>query len=200
MRLPSNPGFILIVLFVSACASSATSEAVATPTSGGNPAQISPSTQPSATADQAPVADLTPSTECINPPMNLLTLASQSDPVTCYGGSSLTVDAYLTGAGEIDGPCLYVEPVWLGGCGSFVALYPVLGRTKFSPSLFAAIDPASRRMLDGRLDRNVRVVGHYDDPAAPLCHPRGEAPHPGSDWINACRATFVLTSIELLAP
>ena len=119
----------------------------------------------------------------------------------------------MTGV-EIDGPCQYVEPAWLGDCGSFVELYPVLDRSKFSPSLFAAIDPASSNVdpatggvLEALFGRNVRVAGHYDDPAAPLCHPTGgfsgipaETPHPGSDWVNGCRATFVLTSIVLLAP
>ena len=198
MRLQSIPGVVLISLLVSSCGSAATSQVVATPTPREIVVPPSPGTQPSATADR------TPSAECVNPPADVLALAYQSDPVTCYRNASLTVDAYLTGAGEIDGPCQDVEPAWLGDCGSFVALYPVLDRSKFSPSLLAANDPSIGKVLEALLDREVRVTGHYDDPAARLCHPTGgtpaETPHPGSDWVDACRATFVLTSIMLLAP
>ncbi len=226
MRPLSIPGVVFIILAVSACGSSVPNQTVAAPTPGAS-AGLSPTAQPIATAQASiglpstsaiptpsltaitspSMPDRTRSAECVNPSADVLTLAYQSDPVACYGNASLTVDAYLTGGGAIDGPCLYVEPAWLGNCGSFVALDPVLDRSKFSPSLFAAVDPATGGVLEALLGRNVRVAGHYDDPAARLCHPTGgfngtpaETPHPGSTWVNACRATFVLTSIVLSAP
>ena len=68
---------------------------------------------PSPTATPTTPTDRTPSADCINPPVDVVTLVYQSDPVACYGGASLTVDAYLVVVrGSIDGPCTAIEPAW----------------------------------------------------------------------------------------
>ena len=155
----------------------------------------------------------TPSAECINPPVDVLTLAYQSDPLACYGDAPLTVEAYLTGVGVIDGPCIDVEPAWLA-CGSWVDL-GVVRKTATTPSItlayvsiydpfFAAIDPAAEPR-DQFMGSNVRVTGHFDDPAARTCRYAAGSGWPNaeftaSDLISSCRQLLVLTTIVPLAP
>jgi hypothetical protein len=174
----------------------------------------SPSTMPSPTAIPTPsAAERTPSSECINPPVDVLTLVYQSDPVACYGNAPLTVDAYLSGVGAIDGPCLYVEPAWLA-CDSWVSLDVVrktatttsiiLAYVTTSNPLLAAIHPTAEPR-DQFMDRNVRVTGHFDDPAAQTCRYAAgsgwpDAEFTASDLISSCRRTFVVTQVMPLAP
>ncbi|MEX2522359.1 MAG: hypothetical protein WD736_06350 [Chloroflexota bacterium] len=149
----------------------------------------------------APWPDLR-SSDCVNPPVDIVTLIFQSDSVACYGNESLTVDATLMGGpGAIDGPCVDIEPAWLG-CDSSVALAPIHDRNKFSPWLLVAVDPASGIGTDELIDTNVRVTGHYDDPAAQTCRfDETYVPPPTDvDWIEGCRSTFVVASIEPLTP
>jgi hypothetical protein len=165
---------------------------------------------PSPTALPTP-SDRTPSPECIHPPVDVLTLAYQSDPVACYGNTPLTVDGYLTSPGVIDGPCAFVEPAWLS-CNSWVELdvvrttaattsiilaYVSTGNTSYP--FFAAIQPTAGPR-DQFMDRNVRVTGHFDDPAARTCRfvagsGFSDAPNPATDLISSCRRIFVVTTI-----
>lgn len=175
------------------------SPSAATPTaSSGSPAMTVPPTP----------SDRTPSAECVNPPVDVLTLAYQSDPVACYGDAPLIVDAYLTQVGVIDGPCLDVEPAWLA-CGAWVEL-DVVRKTATTPSntlayvsifnpLFAAIDPTAGPG-DQFMGSNVRVTGHFDDPAALNCRYTAGSGWPtadftASDLISSCRGLFVITKI-----
>ncbi|MGH2392955.1 MAG: hypothetical protein ACRDGH_05585 [Candidatus Limnocylindria bacterium] len=142
------------------------------------------------------------SAACVNPPIDLVTLIFQTDSVACYGNEALTFDAILMGGpGAIDGPCVSIEPAWLG-CDSAVGLVPTQDRNKFSPWLLVAVDPASGVATGELIDTNVRVTGHYDDPAAQTCRFDGTyVPAPTEvDWVATCRSTFVVTSIEPLEP
>jgi hypothetical protein len=165
---------------------------------------------PSPTALPTP-SDRTPSPECINPPVDVLTLAYQSDPVACYGNTPLTIDAYLTSPGVIDGPCAFVDPAWLS-CNAWVEL-DVVRQTAATTSnilayvstgnpsypFLAAIQPTAGQR-DQFMDRNVRVTGHFDDPAARTCRfvagsGFSDAPNPASDLLSSCRRIFVVTTI-----
>ena len=159
-------------------------------------------------------AERTPSSECINPPVDLLTLVYQSDPVACYANGPLTVDAYLTGVGAIDGPCLFIEPAWFA-CDAWVALEGVR-KTATTTSIilaatsgpgyyafFAAVHPTLG--TDVLRDRNVRVTGHFDDPAAQTCQQTelvggAETLAPAAEMIEACRRIFVVTQVVPLEP
>jgi hypothetical protein len=204
---------LVVVLMLVGCGSvvvSTFTEVATESPSAATPTASPPS--PTPTAPPTP-SDRTPSAECINPPADVLTLAYQSDPVACYGDAALTVDAYLTGGGAIDGPCIYVEPAWFA-CGSWVDLV-VVRKTATTPSIilayvsiyspfFATIDPAAEPM-DQFMGSNVRVTGHFDDPAALTCRYTAGSGWPtaeftASDLISSCRGLFVITTIVPLGP
>lgn len=153
--------------------------------------------------------DRTPSTECINPPVDLLTLINQTDPVACYGDTELTVEAEPVVIGAID--CAGVEPAWFG-CGAWVALQPVVvGRQSTGfllaattgppglPWMFATIHPETALSSMDILGERLHITGHYDDPAAQTCvetaAPFGEPSDP-ADVIAGCRNLFVMTAFE----
>jgi hypothetical protein len=207
------PPVLFMLLMLAGCGSVVVSTFIEVATespSAATPTVTASSSSPTALPTPS---DRTPSAECINPPVDVLTLTYQSDPVACYGDAPLTVDAYLTGVGAIDGPCLDVEPAWLA-CGSWVDL-EVVRQTATKPSivlayvsiydpLFAAIDPAAEPR-DQFMGSNVRVTGHFDDPAALTCRYTAGSGWPtaeftASDLISGCRALFVITQIVPLAP
>lgn len=206
---------LIILIMLAACgnvvvstftvvATESPSAATATPTASSPP--------PPPAAPPTP-SDRTPSAECINPPVDVLTLAYQSDPVACYGDAPLIVDAYLTGVGVIDGPCLAVEPAWLA-CGSWFAL-EVVRKAATAPSIilayvsiyspfFAAIDPIAEPR-DQFMESNVRVTGHFDDHAAGTCRFTAGSGWPNAEFtaaglISSCRRLFVITTVVPLAP
>jgi hypothetical protein len=201
---------LVILLMLAACGNVVVSTFIVVATE--SPSAITPTltaSSPPATPTAPPTpSDRTPSAECINPLVDVLTLAYQSDPVACYGDAPLTVDAYLTGVGVIDGPCLYVEPAWLA-CGSWVEL-DVVRKTATTPSIilayvsiyspfFATIDPTAEPR-DQFMGSNVRVTGHFDDPTARTCRYTAESGWPtaeftASDLISGCRQLFVITTI-----
>lgn len=186
---------VALVLIVSACTVASTPTPQATP---------SPTTAPTTNPDR------TPSAECFNPPPDILALINQTDPVACYGGAALTVGAHvfvLGGAIHCPGG---LQPAWFS-CESWIQLEP-LGETAEAPFLlaalqgpfmFAALDPASglkRNNLAILAKFNALITGHYDDPAAQLCHitawPVGAgAPPAASEVIDGCRGTFVVTTV-----
>ena len=204
---------LFILMMLAACGNVVVSTFIVVATDSPSGATPTPTaSSPSPTAPPTP-SDRTPSAECINPPVDVLTLAYQSDPVACYGNAPLTVDAYLTGFGVIDGPCLDVEPAWLA-CSSWVEL-DVVHKTATTPSVmlayvsiynpfFAAIDPTAEPR-DQFMGANVRVTGHFDDPAARTCRYTAGSGWPNaeftaSDLISGCRGLFVITTIVPLAP
>lgn len=148
---------------------------------------------PSPTASVGPSAEASPSATpaafCVDPPLDLALLI-RADPVTCFGNASLTVDGELI-AGVADCPGT-VEPVWLSCPQTFLGL---IGETRKLgvPMLTVAVDPASGLSLADP-NTNVRVTGHFDDPAAQTC------PVAGPITIENCRTTFVITDVVPLAP
>jgi hypothetical protein len=153
----------------------------------------------------------TPSAECIKPPLDLLTLINQTDPVACYGDTPITVEAEVVGVGAID--CAPIEPAWMG-CGAWVALQPIAvqgGTTGFVlaattgpgalPQLFAAIHPDTALVASEIMGRPLRITGHFDDPAAQTCRqtePVFEEETPPPPDISGCRNLFVMTAFEQL--
>jgi hypothetical protein len=206
---------LFLLLMLAGCGSVVVSTFIEVATESPSAATPTPTASlpsPTPTAPPTP-SDRTPSAECINPPVDVLALAYQSDPLACYGDAPLTVDAYLTGVGVIDGPCVEVEPAWLA-CDSWVAL-EVVRETAMTPSIilayvsiyspfFAAIDPTAEPR-DQFMGSNVRVTGHFDDPAAQTCRYTAGSGWPNaeftaSDLSSSCRQIFVITAITPLAP
>jgi hypothetical protein len=144
----------------------------------------------------------TPPADCINPPPDIATLSDQADPVACYGDAPIIVDAYLTGSGVVDW-MVVIEPAWLGN-PTAGALY-LVGETRKvgAPFLLVGSDPASGVSLQEHFDSNVRITGHYDDPAAQTCvetgRAFGETPGLAREAIEFCRRTFVVTDVVPLA-
>jgi hypothetical protein len=164
---------------------------------------------PSPTASTSPSAapSSTPSADCVNPPTDITTLIDLQiagpddpggDPVACYGNASLTFYATWYGGGVADCPSA-PEPAWLA-CSSFSL--QALGDTRKvgAPQLFVAIDPSASISIPSEPFPQVRVTGHYDDPAAQTCRETalvGGATTlaPAAEMIELCRRTFVVTEV-----
>lgn len=160
---------------------------------------VSPS--PSASAEPTASAD------CVNPPMDITTLIDMQstgpldpagDPVACYGNAALTFDATWYGGGVADCPSA-PEPAWLA-CSAF-SLQPFGDTRKLgAPQLWVALDPSVSLSLSEPYAQ-VRVTGHFDDPAAQTCRDTqpmpGESPglRPVAVAIGGCRSTFVVTEV-----
>jgi hypothetical protein len=122
-----------------------------------------------------------------------------TDVVACYRDTPLTFDAEPV-AGVADCP-VTVEPVWLSCPQTFLRL---VGETRKvgAPSLTVAIDPVSALSLP--LNTDVRITGHFEDPAAQTCNETerpplvGGTPEPAADTIERCRRTFVVTGVAPL--
>lgn len=177
---------VVLVLIVSACTGAAT------PT---------PQATPSPTTTLSPVPTKTLAADCVNPPADITSLIDVADPVACYGNAPLTLDAYPI-AGSVD-YLVSIEPAWLGTPGGFLML---VGTSKFGPMLIVAVDPAGGISLSEHFNTNVRITGHYDDPAAQTCRETGRSPalggtpEPVAETIDRCRRTFVVTQVVPLQP
>jgi hypothetical protein len=163
----------------------------------------SPSPTASASSSTSPSAEASPSATafCVSPPLDLALLI-RADPVACFGNASLTVDGEII-AGVADCP-VTVEPVWLSCPQTFLRL---IGETRKvnAPMLTVAVDPTSGVSLTGP-NTNVRITGHFDDPAAQTCQVTEAlpssltgTPEPRSVIIERCRTTFVVTDVVPLA-
>jgi hypothetical protein len=150
----------------------------------------SPSTSPSAS----------PSADCVNPPADITSLIDAADPVACYGNAPITLDAEVI-AGIADCP-IVVEPTWLSCPQTFLML---VGETRKvgAPMLSVAVDPASGVSM-GAPNTNVRITGHFDDPAAQTCRETerppqaGGTPEPAEVTIENCRRILVVTEVVAL--
>jgi hypothetical protein len=163
-------------------------------------------TSPSPTVTQtSPSPSPTPTVSlpegCVNPPVDLLTLidatqTADADPVACYDNATLTFDANWVGGGIADCPAA-PEPAWLA-CSAYSLRQVGDTRKVGAPQLFVAVDPAIVRDLP-EPGTDVRVSGHFDDPASQTCHDTGsfpdESPTPVADSIERCRATFVVSEV-----
>jgi hypothetical protein len=171
------------------------------PTEAATPAASTTPVPPVTSPTPIPVPTGTPLVGCVNPPPDIAALTAQTDPVACYGNAPLTLDAYPTVA-QIDCP-VTVEPVWLA-CGGPNLLMRVGETSKFGPELVVSVDPASGISFSDYLDKNVRITGHYDDPAAQTCRETwrapdiGATPEPAAATIEGCRRKFVVTQVAPL--
>lgn len=147
-----------------------------------------------------PVPTQTPAADCVNPPPDIAALSVVADPVACYGNAPLTFDATWLGGGEADCPSA-PEPAWLA-CSPF-SLQPFGDTRKVgAPQLFVAVDP-SVSFSPAEPFAQVRVTGHFDDPAAQTCRETqlgggAETLVPAAETIEGCRRTFVVTQVAPL--
>lgn len=158
--------------------------------------ESSPSPSISAPSPSTSPSEL-PSTDCVNPPVDITSLLAAADPVACYGNAPITLDAEVI-AGIADCP-IVVEPTWLSCPQTFLML---VGETRSigAPMLSVAVDPASAVSV-GAPNTNVRVTGHFDDPAARTCRETerppqaGGTPEPAEMTIENCRRILVVTEV-----
>lgn len=189
---------LVTVLAVAGCRASATPTAV-------------PAASPSAAPSPIPTATLP--ADCVPQPIDINTLIALGstgpqgpggDPVACYGDAPLTFDATWFGGGEADCPSA-PEPAWLA-CSPFSLQAPGDTRKVGAPQLFVAIHPSASRSIPSEPYAQIRVTGHYDDPAAKTCRetkPGGDAemtPVPETELIERCRRQFVVTEAMDLEP
>lgn len=168
-----------------------------------------PSTVPGAVPSPSPSP--TPPAGCVNPPtvttlIDLLYSTDLStdplgDPVACYGNAPLTFDAVFGGGGgEVDCPTA-PEPAWLA-CSAY-SLQPFGDTGKLAPELFVAVPPSVRALLPKPFS-NIRVTGHFDDPAAQTCRetnqPDAQSLAPVAVIVEGCRRAFVITKVVPLQP
>lgn len=166
----------------------------------------SPTVGPSASASPSS----SPPVGCVNAPIDITTLIDMMptgpldpgvDPVACYGNASLTIDATWLGGGAADCPNA-PEPSWLA-CSSFSLQAAGDTRKVGAPQVFVAIDPSADLSSISEPMMQVRVTGHFDDPAAQTCHETqlgGGAASlaPVAETIEQCRRTFVVTDVAPL--
>lgn len=139
--------------------------------------------------------------ECpTDPDISALAALGPIDALACYRGNALTVEGRLW-RGLEEGPCgeqvaCRAEPLWLYGTGTRLV-------ANDAASAFGIVPEPGVSLAIGENVR-VRVTGQLDHPAASDC--REWDPETGADLrprVTAalwCRATFVATSIHVLAP
>jgi hypothetical protein len=147
---------------------------------------------------------------CVYPPTDITTLIDlqstgpldpAGDPIACYGNAPLTFDATWVGGGVADCPAA-PEPAWLA-CSAF-SLQPAGDTRKVgAPQLFVAVDPSVSASFSEPFSQ-VRVTGHFDDPAAQTCRETqlgggAESLAPTAETTERCRRTFVITDVVLLS-
>jgi hypothetical protein len=125
------------------------------------------------------------------------------ESVATYGDDELMFEAWMT-TGAVD-PCADLEPPWMAACGRIILMPPDDYLEADAPSLVAAVHPDAEDPSPFAIPVVATVVAHYDDPAAADCRiaswPEGIGPSPSpADVIAGCRATLVITSIELPSP
>ena len=202
--------FLLITLIAAATAACGAATPGVAPSAVPSPTQSAPSTdartpRPSTSPSHSP----TLLADCVNPAtvttlVDLLQSQDLStdplgDPLACYGSVPLTFDAVWRGGGEVDCPTA-PEPAWLA-CSAY-SLQP-FGDT--SKSLFVAVDPSvALGVLLTESFPNIRVTGHFDDPAAQTCHetnqPDAQSLAPVAMMVEGCRRVFVITEVVPLQP
>lgn len=186
-------------------------------------ASASPMATPSAISSPTDTPEPSPAVSVGDEPREVtvaeLWQANQSiASVAEYGDTELVLDAYLWPLGAVD-PCPPLEPRWFTSCDSATALFlrppesppgddpglqPPVVVAVFHPDLGGLPDWGETNPSTGE-QTVVRVIAHYDDPAASDCrYPEwyegiGPSPSP-SDVVEQCRSTLVITAIEPMEP
>ncbi len=205
---------VAICLMLWACAGSPTGRVApsSAPRASDAPivAQSSPTGVPTASPSTTPSVPTAPlAADCVTPKTDINMLIDMEragpqdpggDPVACYGDAPLTFDATWLGGGEVDCPAA-PEPAWLA-CSPFSLQAPGDTRKVGPPELFVAIHPSASRSVAFEPYAQVRVTGHFDDPAAKTCRETqlGDAATlaPASETIERCRREFVVTKAVAL--
>jgi len=177
------------------------------PTASSASASPSPSSSPSPMPSPAPstptLPSLSPPVGCLKSPPDVALLYDMPDPVACFGNAPLTFDAHLAAAGVVDCPGEH-EPAWIYCPADGWLTLVGDARKAGAPFLLFGADPASGPDVSRTFDGNVRVTGHFDDPAAQTCREiqpiPEESPRPASEMIEICRRTFVVTQVVPLEP
>jgi len=196
---------------VAACAMSPDPSLPHAAVPSGAPQTANPADSPSPVDAPSPTAvpnGTTPSA-CVTPPTDINALIAMAgagpkdpggDPVACYGDAPLTFDATWLGGGEADCPTA-PEPAWLA-CSSFSLRAPGDTRKAGAPELFVAIHPSASLSIPSKPYAQVRVTGHFNDPAAQTCRETqlgdAETFPPAADLIEFCRGVFVVTEAVAL--
>src|SRR4029077_5195031 len=114
--------------------------------------------------------------ECVNPMTDINTLIDLEgtgpqdpggDPVACYGNAPVNFAATRLGGGEADCPAV-PQPAWLA-CSAFSLQAPGDTRKVGAPALLGAVHPSASLSIPSGPYAQVRVTGHFDDPAAQTC-------------------------------
>lgn len=197
---------LVLALLLAGC-----STAPVTGSAGGGAEETAP---PASVAESFSVAATFPGGPapegCVRPPPDVSSVIEQTDPLACYGGADLTIDALVASPGAFSCPG-ELRPTWFD-CFHLVALNPVPGtsvqpvfllvaRSPPEESLYAVLHPDIEALRPRVMDTLVRLTGHYDDPAAQDCvytsYP-DPGPPPADEVVDMCRATFVITAMEPL--
>ena len=203
---------VLITLIAAATAACGAGVTSTVPSAVPSPTRAAPATDGrTPNPSTSPSYSSTPLAGCVNPPTDITTLIDLEgtgpqdpggDPVACYGDAPLTFDATWLGGGEADCPAA-PEPAWLA-CSAFSLQAPGDTRKVGPPALFVAIHPSASPSIPSKPYAQVRVTGHFDDPAAQTCRETqlGDAATlaPAADTIERCRRAFVITEVVPLQP
>lgn len=202
---------VILGAAIAACATSLISSRSQATVPSGSPQIANLRDGPSPVAAPSPTAVPTASlpTSCVAPPTDINALIDMAgsgpkdpgrDPVACYGDASLTFDATWLGGGEADCPAA-PEPTWLA-CSSFSLQAAGDTRKVGAPGLFVAIHPSASLSIPSEPYAQVRVTGHFDDPAAQTCRETqlgdAETLAPAATTIERCRRVFVVTEAATL--
>jgi hypothetical protein len=202
---------VILGAAVAACATSPGSSQPQAAVPSGSPQVTNLPDGPSPVAAPLPtkVPTATLLTDCVTPSTDIDTLIQMertgpqepgSDPVACYGSARLTFDATWLGGGEADCPTA-PEPAWLA-CSSYSLQAPGDTRKVGPPQLLVAIHPSANLSIPSEPFAQVRVTGHFDDPAAQTCRETqlgdAETLAPAADTIARCRRVFVVTEAVAL--
>ena len=119
--------------------------------------------------------------------------------LACYGDSSLTVEATLMGCEEA---VAWGSDPWETQCalvrrGFDISATPPPCMDCFEPTLLTFFD-GDIGLVDRAPGTQVRVEGHFDDPAAQTCRPDNAIYGTRPLRVHLCRMSFVGTSGEVL--
>jgi len=149
--------------------------------------------------------------ECGAPPNDIVKLVNVEGALTaaCFGDQPLTFRAWTVGCYGCSAPPSAGpgsgQPAWLAQPPKATTLFLSPSRVGLWGAIEAVLDPSLRGSVIPGPIRQVRVTGHFDDPAAQSCRrvptEFEEQSYAGvADIVAGCRATFVVTEIREIGP
>jgi hypothetical protein len=176
-----------------------------TPTATGATVPPGPSATPTTPARPATPAATTPSAagcpETSPDFATFLEIVGRGIDEPCHQDVDLTFDAYWNAPGTVD--CTdRIEPAWLACPSDASVEAPVEGATAptgLRAFIVVAVDPESGIAVDRSFGTNVRLTGHFGDPAATTCR-NLTVPSSPDDAVRQCRNAFVVTRLVPASP